>query len=414
MPSFPFRLASLLALLCLAGCAASPSRQAAPPDPAPLLLVSIDGLRADAIGRGDTPVLDALASTGVKARWMRPSYPVLTFPNHYTLATGLRPDHHGIIHNSMSDPELGRFIVADAEATRRPAWWQAQPIWTRAERAGLATGVWAWPGASAPRNGVMPRYFQPFDQDRPLAERMDTVLAWMSAPRERRARLAAVYLEQVDQAGHDHGPHADATRQAIRNVDAAIGRLLERLRAADIEANVVVVSDHGMADVPTGHYLAVEDMASMEEAEITSIGQVIGVLPRSGHAAALDARLPGRHAHYQCWRKHEIPAHLHYGTHPRIPPLVCQTDEGWSALPRATIARRDASGGHDRGAHGYDPDSPAMRAVFIAHGPAFKAGQVLPAFDNVDVYPLLARLLDLTPLAGDGNPATLQQALRAP
>ncbi len=159
-PASPIPLACLILSLCLCACTAAPSRRdlaghanhpAATAAPASLLLVSIDGLRADALGRGDTPNLDRLAAGGVRATKMRPSYPVLTFPNHYTLVTGLRPDHHGIVHNSMQDAGLGRFVVADKEAGRVPGWWQGVPLWTSAERAGIATGVWAlvWRGGVA-------------------------------------------------------------------------------------------------------------------------------------------------------------------------------------------------------------------------------------------------------------------------
>ena len=408
----PLRLGALFLLLHLAACAAAPSRPAPPASASPLLLVSIDGLRADALGRGDTPVLDRLAREGVHAAWMQPSYPVLTFPNHYTLVTGLRPDRHGVVHNSMTDPQLGRFRVADAQAATVTGWWQAEPLWTSAERAGIATAVWAWPGGTAAHDGVLPRYRQAFDAGIPLEARMQRIAGWMLAPQGPPPGLVAVYLENVDGAGHDHGPHAPATRAAIRAVDAAIGRLLDRLQAGGLTPNVVVVSDHGMADVPAGRFIAVEDIASQEEAEVVSIGQVIGLVPRPGHAPALHARLPGRHPHYQCWNRAGIPAHLHYGRHRRIPPIVCQMDEGWNALGRTTLQRRDAESSHDRGAHGYDPRLPSMRAVFVAHGPAFARGLELAPFDNVDLHPLLARLLGLELAPGDGDPRTLEPALR--
>ena len=409
-----FRALFLLLLSSLCACAAPASRTETPAsdDRPPVVLVSIDGLRADALGRGDTPHLDRLAAGGARAQWMRPSYPVLTFPNHFTLVTGLRPDRHGVVHNSMNDAALGRFVVADSEAARTAGWWQAQPLWTSAEQAGIPTGVWAWPGASAPLGGVSPRHYHPFDPAVSLDARMEAVAGWLTGTHGERARFVAVYLEQVDQAGHDHGPHSPQAVAAIRAVDAAIGRLLAALETAGLDADVVVVSDHGMADVPRGHYLAVEQMASMEEAEIVSIGQVIGLVPRPGHEATLAARLLGRHDHYQCWPRAGIPARLHYGNHPRVPPIVCQLDEGWNALPQALVARRNEAGSHDRGAHGYDPESPAMRAVFLAHGPSFVEGQVLPPFDNVDVYPLLARLLGLAAVPGDGDPAALLPALR--
>ncbi|TWH03232.1 MULTISPECIES: ectonucleotide pyrophosphatase/phosphodiesterase [Pseudoxanthomonas] len=412
MSCLPRLGAFLFLLLSLAACAAAPARTAKEPAYTPLLLVSVDGLRADALGRGDTPVLDALAREGVQAEGMRPSFPALTFPNHYTLVTGLRPDHHGVVHNSMKDPQLGRFVVADKQAATVAGWWQAEPLWTTAERAGIATAVWAWPGATAERDGVLPRQGQAFDANIPLDERVERVAAWVAAPQGPRPGLVAMYFEMVDGAGHDHGPGSEQARAAIRTVDAAIGQLLARLETAGVVPNVVVVSDHGMADAR--NFLAVEDIAAMEEAEVVSIGQVIGLVPRAGYGDALRARLPGRHAQYQCWEKERIPARLHYGSHPRIPPIVCQMDEGWNALPRAMIERRNAEGRRDAGAHGYDPDLPSMRAVFLAHGPAFRRGLRLPVFDNVDVYPLLARLVGVQPQPGDGNPQTLLPALQAP
>ena len=414
MSALPRFLGSLFLLLQLVACATTAPRPENAPAPGPLLLISVDGLRADALGRGDTPVLDQLAREGVHAAWMRPSYPVLTFPNHYTLVTGLRPDRHGVVHNSMKDPELGRFLVADKEAAKVAAWWQAEPLWVSAERAGIATAVWAWPGATAAHDGVLPRYSQAFDAGVPLEQRVQRIAGWMLAPDGPRPGLVAVYLENVDGAGHDHGPEADATRTAIRAVDAAIGQLLQRLHEGGLTPDVVVVSDHGMASTPPSQYIAVEDIASREEAEVVSVGQVIGLLPRPGHEQELHRRLPGRHPHYQCWQKNDIPARLHYGRHPRVPPIVCQMDEGWNALGRQTVERRNADGSHDRGAHGYDPDLPSMRAVFLAHGPSFRHGVQLPPFANVDVHPLLARLLGLELPPGDGDPAALLPALRTP
>src|SRR5690606_16591760 len=149
----------------------------------------------------------------------------------FTLATGLRPDRHGVVHNSMRDPQLGRFRVADAEAAKLTAWWQAEPLWTSAERAGISTAVWAWPGVTAAHGGVLPRQLQVFDADIALETRVQRIAGWMLAPEGPRPGLVAVYLEQVDRAGHDNGPDAPATRAAIRTVDAAIGQLLARLQA---------------------------------------------------------------------------------------------------------------------------------------------------------------------------------------
>lgn len=408
----PF-LAAAGALL-LAACASQPP---APPSPAPhkVLLISIDGLRADALDRGLSPHLSRLAAEGVRARWMSPSYPSLTFPNHYTIVTGLRPDHHGIVHNSMDDDALGRFTLNQRDAVGNAAWWGGEPIWVGAEQAGIRTATWAWPGSEAAIQGIHPSQWQPFDQAVPPEARVDTMLGWLAETGPEAPRFLTLYFDQVDHAGHDHGPQSPEYAQAIAGVDAAIGHLLAgmaRQHALD-STDVIVVSDHGMATVEPGHVIAVEDMVPVEEAKVVSVGQSVGIEPLPGRQAKAEARLLGAHERYDCWRKQELPARWHYGSHPRIPPIVCQMHEGWDALPRVQAEQRRRLD-HARGSHGYDPALPSMRAVFIARGPSFAVGKPLPSFDNIDVYPLLARLLGITPAPNDGNTQTLLPALRNP
>ncbi|KAF1689239.1 ectonucleotide pyrophosphatase/phosphodiesterase [Pseudoxanthomonas koreensis] len=412
-----FRIACLVLLLPLCACSA-PAPRSTPPvadaPPAALLLVSIDGLRADALGRGDTPNLDRLAAGGVRARWMRPSYPVLTFPNHYTLVTGLRPDHHGIVHNTMHDPELGGFKLSDREAVGEARWWGGEPLWNGARKAGLGAATMFWPGSEAPIQGLHPQRWMPFDAAMPSQARADQVLAWLAEPAATRPRLVTLYFDAVDSAGHAHGPASAQVRAAIRETDAALGHLFDGLAALDLPGgiDIVVVSDHGMAAVAPDHQVAVEDMVAPEQARVVSIGQVVGIEPLPGQADAVERRLLGAHERFDCWRKGELPARWHYGSHPRIPPIVCQMHEGWDALPRAYLAHRREAG--PRGSHGFDPELPSMRAVFVAAGPSFREGMVLPPFDNVDVYPLLAQLLGIPPAPNDGDPRTLLPALAVP
>ena len=411
-----FRLAWLAALLLLAGCITTPTRTSAArtaSEPAPLLLISIDALRADYLGKGDTPHLDRLARQGVRAEWMNPSYPALTFPNHFTLVTGLRPDRHGVVHNTMREEGLGDFRVADLAAVGDGRWWRAEPIWVSAEKAGLPTAIWAWPGGAAQIDGVSPTRWKPYDESVPAAQRADEVARWLLEPAATRPRFAALYLEMVDGAGHEYGPQAPQTRQTVRQADAAVGRLIDALASKGLldRMNVIVVSDHGMAAVPPGQVVAVEDMVPVEDAVVVSIGQSIGIAPRAGRTEAAEKRLLGRHNHYQCWRKSELPARWHYGRNARVPPIVCQMDEGWDAIPAAGMAKRALAG--TRGSHGYDPALPSMRASFIAHGPAFRKGAVIAPFDNVDVYPLMARLLGIPAHENDGDIAPLLPGLKA-
>ena len=419
--AFRVRAYALLPLLVLvASCttpdiselpAAGATLSIAPAKHPTLLLISLDGVRPDYLRRGDTPTLDALADDGVQS-WMRPSYPSLTFPNHYTLVTGLRPDRHGLIHNSMYDEALGEFRLSDRDAVGNAAWYNdGEPLWVTAENAGLRTATLSWPGSEAPVRGVQPTQWSPFDESRPIEERVDTVLGWLLAPEASRPAFATLYFEHPDSAGHDYGPNSPEVRQAMREVDAGLARLVEGLRARGLldSVNLVLVSDHGMAEVPPGQAIAIEDMVTIEEARVTSTGQVIGIVPNPGFEAQVARKLLGAHARYDCWRKADLPARWNFGTHPRVPPIICQMHLGWNAVPRASLARQPA---HTRGSHGFDPAAPEMRAFFIAHGPAFREGVQLDGFDNVDVYPLLARLLGVTPADNDGDPSTLLPALR--
>ena len=415
LPALP--VATTLLALALSACASWPVPPAAAPlapaATAPVLLVSIDGFRADYLELGITPNLARIAREGVRAKWMNPSYPSLTFPNHYTIVTGLRPDHHGIIHNTIDDIALGTFKVADAAAVSTTQWWGGVPIWVGAANAGLPSATMFWPGSQAKIGGHRPGRWLPFDKSMPSVARVDTVLGWLAETPATRPRVTTLYFNVVDEAGHDHGPDSPEARAAIREADAAIGRLVDGLQARALldAVNLVIVSDHGMAAVAPAHAVAFEDMVDPADATAVTSGQSVGFAPQPGRTAAAERQLLGAHARYDCWRKGGLPPRWHYGRHPRVPPIVCQMHEGWDAMPRARVAARAA--GPTRGSHGYDPALPSMRALFVARGPSFRRGVVLPAFDNVDVYPLLARLVGITPAPNDGDATTLAPTLQA-
>ncbi|MFL9582585.1 ectonucleotide pyrophosphatase/phosphodiesterase [Stenotrophomonas sp. AB1(2024)] len=411
---------ALAAALALASCASTPSTlpaaapagtSAAAASAPKLLLVSIDGLRADMLDRGITPNLSRIAHDGVRAQWMTPSYPSLTFPNHYTIVTGLRPNHHGIIHNSMQEESLGRFQLNLRDAVTDARWWGGEPIWVGAEKAGLRSATWSWPGSEAAIQGVRPSQWRAYDPTVSLSDRVDEVLGWVGQADAGAPRLVTLYMEQVDKAGHHYGPDSPEYAAAIVEVDTAIGRLLDGLttRGLDADINVIVLSDHGMARVPDGQTIAVEDMVDPSIAKDVSLGQSIGFAPLPGKQREAEKVLLGAHATYDCWTRQTLPARWEYGSNPRIPPIVCQMHEGWNALSREGLAKREPG---DRGSHGYDNALPSMRAIFIARGPSFKQGATLPGFDNVDVYPLMTRLLGIPAAPNDGNPETLVPALK--
>lgn len=418
---FLARLALASLLPALIACSAPQALLAQPETgttmPAPrqdtVLLVSLDGFRPDFLDLGITPHLQKLAADGVRAQWMNPSYPTLTFPNHYSIVTGLRPDHHGIVHNRMQDPVLGGFSLADRAAVGDSRWWGGEPIWIGVQKAGMRSATMFWPGSEAPVQGQHPTQWRPFDKQVNANQRVDQILAWLDQPAAERPRLLTLYFDNVDTAAHHDGPSSAQARAAIATVDAALGHLVSGLRKRGLldTVDLIVVSDHGMAEVTPEHVLAIEDIVTPEVAELVSAGQVLTFRAKPGQTAQAERTLLGRHDHFECWHKERLPARWHYGSNPRVPPIVCQMDEGWDAIPRDTVAEREP--GRVRGSHGYDPALPSMRALFIAHGPAFRQNVVIPAFDNVDMYPLLTHLLGIPAAANDGDIRPLLPALRA-
>lgn len=380
--------------------------------PPPVLLVSLDGFRPDYLELGITPNLSRMANAGVTAEWLTPSYPTLTFPNHFTIVTGKRPDHHGIVHNSMTDPELGKFSLGNREAVADGRWWDAEPIWVTVEKAGLRSGTMFWPGSEAAIQGVQASHWRMFDAKMPMAERVDTVLTWLAEPEATRPRFSTLYFEAVDSAAHGHGPDSDEAHAAVHDVDTAIGRLLDGIDALGLsdKLNLVVVSDHGMATVAPDQFVVIEDMVNPDDAAFVTAGQSVGFAPRAGRTQAAEAQLLGAHRHYDCWRKTELPERWHYGSNPRIPPIVCQMHEGYDALRRDWLKTRSKT--DNRGSHGFDPALPSMRAIFLARGPAFRENATVPAFDNIDVYPLLMSLIEIAPAANDGGDGAMDSLKR--
>lgn len=419
--------------LALAGCAttgapsamvASPAPAAAPPSaPAEAqqpvtILISIDGFRADYLNRGITPVLSRLAAGGVSAA-MRPSFPSITFPNHWTLVTGLRPDRHGIVGNAMDDPQrpTDHFTMASDD----PFWWnEAEPIWATAEKAGIRTATMFWPGANvawggvrppdarhgAVTGGTRPEDWQQFNQAVTGDQRVAAVLDWMRRPAATRPRFVTLYFDTVDTAGHEFGPGTPQVDAAVEGVDRAIGRLVAGLGELGQPANLVIVADHGMAATSSDRVIALDRIAPAGSYKVEEAGTFASLYPVAGHEADLARALAVPRPHMHCWRKEAIPARFHYGTNPRIPPWLCLADVGW--LIQKTMPTKPETGGN----HGYDNDAPEMRALFIGNGPAFRAGVTLPTFDNVDVAPLLRDLIGLPPGKDlDGNDAPFRKAM---
>jgi predicted AlkP superfamily pyrophosphatase or phosphodiesterase len=404
-------LAYILAVVAvaLAGCASVAPRHATTD---PVILISIDGFRADYLDRGRTPALAALGADGVRADALKPSFPTLTFPNHYTLVTGLYPDHHGIVNNRMSDPARATpFVYKDAKSIADPAWWGGEPIWVAVEKRGEHAATMFWPGSDVAIDGVRPSRWMHFDARDPPARRVDQLLRWSDLRGDAKPVLYTLYFEQVDHAGHVYGPDSPEVDAALAEIDGALARLVAGLKSRGTfdRTSIVVVSDHGMTPAGRDMLIFLDDLIDVHGADVVNVGVLTGLDPDAAHAATIERTLLAPHDHMTCWRKNDVPARFHYGTNPRIPALLCLADDGWVVTTRDDAAKRAS---FSLGEHGYDNDDPAMRALFVAHGPSFARGRRVAEFPNVDVYPLLARLLDIAPQPNDGDPAVVDELLR--
>jgi len=385
----------------------APAAQSAATVRAPVtILISIDGFRADYLQRGITPNLSALAEGGISAA-MRPSFPTITFPNHYTLVTGLRPDRNGIVGNRMEDVRMpGKIFTMQSE---EPYWWgEAEPIWVTAEKAGIRTATMFWPGSNVNYDGMRPHDWIQYGHDVTDRQRVDSIIDWLRRPADNRPQLLTLYFDEVDTAGHKYGPDAPELNDAVHTVDAAIGRLRAGLAELGQPANLIIVADHGMAAVSADRVVRLDALLPRNSFTAIADGSYVGLTPTKGKEKRVEKLLLGSHDHYGCYRKAELPERLHYGSNPRVPPIICLAETGWLVTTRPPMGDHGPSGG----AHGYDNAAPEMLALFIANGPAIKPLGTIPTFDNVDVAPLLRDLIGLPQdPALDGNNAPFRAAL---
>jgi predicted AlkP superfamily pyrophosphatase or phosphodiesterase len=371
-----------------------------------VILISIDGFRNDYLEKLPVPNLSRLAKKGVHTALMS-VFPSVTFPNHYSIATGLYPEHHGIMLNEFTISGIDEPFThhGHAPAVTNPRWWQGEPIWVTAEKQGQLTASAFWPSSGSTIGGVKPTYYQDFTEDGDPQQRIQQILHWLDLPVEKRPTFLALYFENVDNAGHHSGPDSKEVRDAGINVDKALGTLVFGLKQRGIESsiNLVIVSDHGMSKVDPKKIIDLEKFVKKNSITIMGEGAIVGVYPKPGQLNAVYQSLRKSNAPMFVYRESDIPTKLHYKYPHRTPPILCVANE------QAFILGEDKK--LQSGTHGYNPELKSMRGIFIAYGPAFKIGYTRSPFRNINIYSLLTYILDLKPAHNDGSLKEIKDVL---
>jgi predicted AlkP superfamily pyrophosphatase or phosphodiesterase len=370
-----------------------------------VVLVSLDGFRADYLDRQDVPNLRRVMQRGTRATSLMPVFPSLTFPNHYSLVTGLYADRHGIVANSFYDPARRQtYALSNREAVGDGTWYRGEPIWVTAETQGMVASCFFWPGSEAAINGIRPTAWRQYDSAVSVEERVTTVLEWLRLPAERQPHIVTLYFSEVDSASHSVPLDAPSVTTAIHLVDRAIGALVSGIDGLSIRDRIylLVTSDHGMVETTTPQTVRLDALVNMEEIEKAFGGPVANLHLRDAtRARRMRDDLNTRLRHGRAYLRDEVPTRHHYRDDPRIGDVVVIMDEAWTLglPPRSTTRVRERWG-----AHGWDPALPSMQAIFIAMGPGIRAGATIPTVRNVDLYPLMTAWLGLRAPAGiDGK-----------
>ena len=371
-------------------------------------MISFDGFRSDYLDWYDTPNMDRFTSEGVRAKGLIPVFVSKTFPNHYSIATGLYAENHGLIGNHFYDPLLDDdYSLSDRSKVEDPKFYEGEPIWVTAEKNNIQTASYFWVGSEAPINNTYPTRWKRYEHDFPFNSRIDSVVNWFSMPKKQRPKLCLLYFHEPDHTGHETGPKSDETAMMVHEIDSLFGTLITKLEQLPISKNlnILVVSDHGMTEISSERTIDLSNhiesskmkqegsgpyslLYDMDKNEIGNIVDKLNTVPK-----------------ISAYAKKDIPDRYHFKRHHRIKDILVIADEGWYIKNQA-ISSASKVGAYipKGGTHGYDNQLKSMHALFIANGPAFKKGITVPPFENVNIYPLICKILNINPNKNiDGN-----------
>ncbi|RLD42701.1 MAG: alkaline phosphatase family protein [Bacteroidetes bacterium] len=373
-----------------------------------VIMLSMDGFRWDYTDKTSTPNFDKIEQIGVKSR-IQASFPTKTFPNHYSIATGLYPDHHGIVNNTFWDPQRGvLYKISDRSKVEDGYFYGGEPIWVTAEKQNVRSASYFWVGSEAEIDGYRPSIWKRYEHNFPFYQRADSVIAWLQLPKEKRPHLITWYVSQPDSYGHKYGPYSQEIRDTVSGLDKLLGYFMDKLASLDIakNVNVIITSDHGMEAIVHERSISLSDYVKSSWVNGMNGGNpTYNIWVKDGFKDSVRLAL-NNIPHLHLYDKNNVPARLHYMTNERCGDFVATADSSWALfsgnIPNFTVG----------GTHGYDNNITSMDATFYAYGPAFKVNYRQEKFRNIDIYELICTILKLEPGTNDGDLEKVKSMLK--
>ena len=363
-----------------------------------IILISFDGFRWDYVNRGITPNFDYVRENGASASSLQSCFPTKTFPNHTSIITGLYPEHHGIISNHFKDYINGKFYsMGDSVESRNAYWYKGEAFWETAERQGVITASYFWPGSEVMLSYRHPTYFKKYDQKKLYKDRVDGVIDWLLLPYEKRPHFITSYFEATDDAGHDFGPNSPEVNQAIARLDSVLGYFFKKLKEINMfdSTNIIIVSDHGMAETSLDRTVNIEELLKGYGYQSGDNGPFMLIEPANKDLENVYKKLKENENHYKVYKRADVPEYYHYSDNPLIPELVIIAENGWGVETNKSLKNLKKYG--SKGNHGFDNHWIDMHGIFYAIGPAFKINYKVGMLNNIDIYSLLCKIINVVP-----------------
>ena len=358
------------------------------------LVVSFDGFRHDYINRVPTPNFDKFIHGGVMASSLSPVFPSLTFPNHYSLATGYHANEHKILGNKFFSKTLNKdYSMRDSKAVQNGQFYGMEPIWVTAEKNNILSATYFWIGSEAEINGYRPTIYKKYDGSVKFKSRVDSVISWYNLPVDQRPKLTMLYFSEPDYTGHEYGPNSNEVNKSVIEMDSIFGYLIDELSRTSVYKNldIIVVSDHGMSDVSLDKVILLDNFIDLDKYKVIpsfAVTHLWNLNEDEDISGIFDDQ-----SNVQIFKKGEFPKKYHF-SNSDSPDYLIVADLGWSLTTTQKLTQSKSFPG---GMHGYDSNYLEMHGIFFANGPSFKSGIRIDSFENINLYPIICKTLEIPP-----------------